>query len=159
MINGLFHQQIQGFMSQHKIPAGMRLFVSRGDGLLIWDSEPNQQSQSLAALACGVWEAAMAMALAAGKNTTEEFRFNFETSEQGVLIFCVQSKPTAVYLAAVYDGCLSPGLLKRQVRVLGQKVSRFIEELPRHTTRPAPKREGYLFSDISDEEMDRLFGL
>ncbi len=164
MINGLLHDHISSFMARHRVPAGLRLVVLRADGLLIWDARKDEQSQALAALASGVWEASKAMAQAARQLKTQDFRLVFDSTDRGVLIFPTEGGD--FHVAAIYEGCVNPALLKRQVQALVQKLSRHIAERPRPVApvRPAPtpstsKRDGFLFSDISDDEMDRLFGI
>lgn len=160
MVNGLMHEHISKFMAKHRLPAGLRLFVVRSDGLLVWDGKPDVQSQALAALCSGVWEAAKAMALAGGQHQLDDFRFVFDSTEKGVLIFPVRAEGQPFFLAAIYDGCVNPALLKRQVHVLSEKLAAHVASLPRAAQPVAPAvRSGYLFSDISDDEMDRLFGL
>ncbi len=63
------------------------------------------------------------------------------------------------FLGALYNDCLNPGQLKRQIALIKEEMERiFINE-------PIPKkaimstREGYLFQDISDAEIDRIFSL
>jgi len=159
-INGQMHEHISAFMNKHKLPNGLRLLVVRNDGLLIWDGRPDNQSQALAALCGGVWEASNAMAKAAGQNTVQDFRFVFDSTDRGVLIFPIQGEKQNFYLTAIYQGCVNPALLKRQVHALGTKLAAHVRALPRPTrATPAPQRTGFLFSDISDEEMDRLFGV
>lgn len=160
MINGLMHDHIAKFMSKHRLPAGLRLFVVRSDGLLVWDGKPDAQSQALAALCSGVWEAAKAMAQAGGQLKLDEFRFVFDSTDKGVVIFPVKGEGQPFFLSAIYDGCVNPALLKRQVQVLGEKLSTHIASLPRQVRSPQQsQRQGFLFTDISDDEMDRLFGV
>ena len=91
----------------------------------------------------------------------QEFRFIFDTTDRGVLIFPINDNRYPFYLAAIYERCVNPALLKRQVHALGEKLGIYLKNLPQQKVLPASnvKREGYLFSDISDAEMDRLFGI
>ncbi|MBY0516020.1 MAG: roadblock/LC7 domain-containing protein [Bacteriovoracaceae bacterium] len=161
MINGQTHAHISDFMNKHSVPVGLRLFVVRTDGLLVWDARPDQQSQALAALCSGVWEAAGAMAKVAGQGELQDFRFVFDSTDRGVFIFPMFNKKQPFYLAAIYERCVNPALLKRQVHSLGEKLCRYLDSLPQQRSVQVKtiKREGYLFSDISDAEMDRLFGI
>jgi hypothetical protein len=160
MINGLMHEHISAFMTKHKIPSGLRLLVVRNDGLLIWDARKDDQSQALAALCGGVWEASQAMAKAAGQVSGDDFRFVFDSTSKGVLIFPIRSDKHGFYLAAIYQGCVNPALLKRQVHGLGKKLATHIATMPTPVQRATTtSRKGFLFSDISDEEMNRLFGV
>ena len=153
------HQHIHEFMSKEAFDLQGRLLVVRGDGVLVWDAKNDHHSQSLAALTCAVWEASAAMAQAAGKVVDHEFRFVFDTSEQGVVIFPVRMYSPALYLTAVYQDVTNPAYLKRKVKMLGDKLSDYIEKNKLMKTSAPKVRDGYLFSDITDAEMDRLFGL
>ena len=160
MVNGQMHEHITNFMTKHKLPMGLRLLVVRNDGLLVWDGRPDNSSQAMAALCGGVWEAANAMAKAAGQASVQDFRFVFDSTDRGVLIFPIEGDRQHFYLTAIYQGCVNPALLKRQVHGLGTKLAAHVRALPRPArSTPVPQRTGYLFSDISDEEMDRLFGI
>lgn len=160
MINGQMHNHIAQFMSQHKVPAGLRLFVVRSDGLIVWDAKPDSQTQALGALCSGVWDASKAMALTAGQKSVSGFRLVFDSTDHGVLILPVEGVEQEIFLAAIYERCLNPALLKHQVHNLGLKLAAHVRSLPRVSPiQKVTKREGYLFNDISDEEMDRLFGI
>ncbi len=160
MINGQMHEHIAKFMSQHKVPAGLRLFVVRSDGLIVWDAKPDFQTQALGALCSGVWDASKAMALTAGQKSVSGFRLVFDSTDHGVLIIPIEDIGQDIFLAAIYERCLNPALLKRQVHNLGLKLAAHVRSLPRvSTSQKVTKREGYLFNEISDEEMDRLFGI
>ena len=100
------------------------------------------------------------MAKAAGQVDVKDFRFVFDSTDHGVLIFPVEGEGQGFHLAAIYEGCVNPALLKRQVHGLGGKLAQHVRQLPKQTrVFNQPQREGYLFSDISDDEMDRLFGI
>lgn len=137
-----------------------RLFVTRDDGITIYDSVQNNTTTSVAALVSGVWQASEAlMDLVHKPNEVMEFRLGFDTSSQGIFLFPFLLTGKKYFLGALYNDCLNPGQLKRQIALIKEEMERiFINE-------PIPKkaimstREGYLFQDISDAEIDRIFSL
>ena len=139
-----------------------KLFVVRRDGLMVWEKKAGPQSQALAALCSGVWEAAFAMAQAAGTTTAPNgFRLVFDDAAAGVLVFPLTVDSTIYYLGSVYSDCTNPGRLRRQIQNLRESVEENLKstsEARTTQTKLTSEREGYLFKDITDAEMDRLFG-
>jgi len=137
-----------------------RLFVTREDGITIYDSVQNNTTTSVAALVSGVWQASEAlMNLVYQQNEVMDFRLAFDTSSQGIYLFPFNLSGKRYFLGAIYNDCLNPGLLKRQIAMIKEEMERlFIDEpLPKKAVFSA--RQGYLFHDISDSEIDRLFSL
>ncbi|MBA2404417.1 MAG: hypothetical protein H0V66_06575 [Bdellovibrionales bacterium] len=137
-----------------------RLFVTREDGITIYDSVQNNTTTSVAALVSGVWQASEAlMSMVNSQNDAMEFRLGFDTSSQGIYLFPFTLSGKRYFLGAIYSDCLNPGQLKRQIALIKEEMERFFvnEPLPKKTIITA--RQGYLFQDISDAEIDRLFSL
>lgn len=152
-------QRLQEAFAHTPIPTGIRLFVVRRDGLMVWEKTRGPQSQALAALCGGVWEAAFAMAQAAGTTTEAKgFRLVFDESSSGVLIFPLTMGGQLYYMGGVYSNCVNPGRLRRQVQLLAEAIEARIGNESAPEVSESPEREGFLFTDISDAEMDRLFG-
>ena len=137
-----------------------RLFVTREDGITIYDSVQNQTTTSVSALVSGVWQASEAlMGLVHPNQDVMEFRLGFDTSSQGIYLFPFSVLGKRYFFGAIYHECVNPGQLKRQVALIKEEMERLFQE---EAVEPAPKlksvgREGFLFQDISDEEIDRLF--
>lgn len=141
-----------------------RLFVTREDGITIFDSIQDQTTTSVAALVSGLWQASEAlMGLAHPDQDVMEFRLGFDTSSQGIYLFPFNLEGKRFFLGAIYKECLNPGQLKRQVALIKEEMDRLFVEIPSPVkTTPKVKttdREGYLFKDISDEEINRLFSV
>lgn len=154
-------KRLQDGFARYGVPADIRLFIVRRDGLMVWEHQTGPQSQALAALCSGVWEAAFAMAQAAGTTTRPQgFRLVFDDAAAGVLVFPMTVDNQLYYLGGVYHGCTNPGRLRRQVQMLKDNVEAALTSTGA-VVAPSPvanDREGYLFKDITDAEMDRLFG-
>lgn len=139
-----------------------RLFVTREDGITIFDSVQNQTTTSVSALVSGVWQASEAlMGLAHPNQDVMEFRLGFDTSSQGIYLFPFTLTGKRYFLGAIYNDCLNPGQLKRQVALIKEEMDRlFLSEVVAQPKRiRTSDREGFLFTDISDEEIDRLFSV
>ncbi|MGE3608906.1 MAG: hypothetical protein AB7I27_04915 [Bacteriovoracaceae bacterium] len=155
-------EKIKSILDPKKHAIKARLFVAREDGITVYDTVQNQTTTSVAALVSGVWQASEA--LMGLVNTSEEsnnFRFGFDTSSHGIFLFPFNFEGKRYFLGAIYQDCLNPGQLKRQVSMIKEEMDRMFEENASAQAPKVPesKREGFLFQDITDEEMDRLFSL
>jgi len=155
------NERIKMVLEPKKNLLGARLFVTREDGITIYDSVQNNTTTSVAALVSGVWQASEALiGLVHKEQEGMDFRLGFDTSSQGIYLFPLQLKGKRYFLGAIYHNCINPGLLKRQVSLIKEEMDRlfnhaFVDEEETDVV----TRGGYLFQDISDEEMDRLFSL
>ena len=137
-----------------------RLFVTREDGITIYDSVQNNTTTSVAALVSGVWQASEAlMNLVYKQNEVMDFRLGFDTSSQGIYLFPFSLAGKRYFLGAIYSDCLNPGQLKRQIAMIKEEMVRLFEAEPLPQKPIMSTRSGYLFQDISDAEIDRLFSL
>ncbi len=142
-----------------------RLFVTREDGITVYDSVQNQTTTSVAALVSGVWQASEALMGMVNKgHDLMEFRLGFDTSSQGIYLFPFSLFGKRYLLGAIYEKCLNPGQLKRQVALIKEEMDRlFVEQVApakiQVQSNKSREREGFLFQDISDEEIDRLFAV
>lgn len=138
-----------------------RLFVTREDGITIYDSVQNNTTTSVAALVSGVWQASEAlMGLVNNQNDALEFRLGFDTSSQGLFLFPFSLLGKRYFLGSIYNECLNPGQLKRQVAMIKEEMERLFVSVPAPgKLKLSSIRQGYLFQDISDAEIDRLFSL
>jgi hypothetical protein len=137
-----------------------RLFVTREDGITIYDSTQNNTTTSVAALVSGVWQASEAlMNLVYKQNEIMDFRLAFDTSSQGIYLFPFTLSGKRYFLGAIYSECIIPGQLKRQIATIKEEMERLFESEPLPKKVVTTSRQGYLFQDISDAEIDRLFSL
>jgi hypothetical protein len=138
-----------------------RLFVTREDGITIYDTVQNQTTTSVSALVSGVWQASEAlMGIAHPGQNVMEFRLGFDTSSQGIYLFPFSLSGNRYFLGAIYHDCTNPGQLKRQVTLIKEEMDRLFSSEP--VNKPQTKssnREGFLFQEISDDEIDRLFSV
>jgi hypothetical protein len=153
-------EQIKLLLRPKKTVVKARLFVTREDGITIYDTVQNETTASVSALVSGVWQASEALvSLAHPKQDVLEFRLAFDTSSQGIYLFPFNINGKRYFLGALYLDCMNPGQLKHQVSLIKEEMDKFFLE---HSATPQvpvknSTREGFLFNDISDEEIDRLF--
>jgi hypothetical protein len=153
-------ERVKTVLAPKSIEIKARLFVTREDGITIYDSVQDKTTTSVAALVSGVWQASEAlMSLVTGENEAMEFRLGFDTSSQGIYLFPFSLEGKRYFLGAIYSDCLNPGLLKRQVGLIKEEMEITLQKTMTPKTAISSKRQGYLFQDITDLEMDRLFAL
>lgn len=140
-------------------------FLIRYDGVVLYHNNNLGDSlsrSSIGALLGGVWQAARALAdFIPEKESKEGFRLSFDTSSQGVYIVPITVGAEELYLGLIYHGEVNPGFIKNKMREMGLNFGTFLEqELKESFGKNQTKSEGtnnYLFGDITDSEMDRLF--
>lgn len=145
-----------------------RLFVTREDGITVYDSIQNQTTTSVAALVSGVWQASEAlMGMVRQNSNVMEFRLGFDTSSEGIYLFPFELEGKRYFLGALYHDCVNPGQLKRKIAMIKEEMDLLFAQIPTtktmttktKTNKSAQDRDGFLFQEISDEEIDRLFGV
>lgn len=153
-------EKIKMVLDPKKAGVNARLFVTREDGITIYDTVQDNTTTSVAALVSGVWQASEAlMNLVYNQNEILTFRLGFDTSSHGIFLIPFALDDKRFFLGAIYQDCLNPGQLKRQIAMIKEEMDRLYESGPKIRKNVVSGREGYLFQDISDEEIDRLFSL
>jgi hypothetical protein len=152
--------EIKSFFELRRIKIKARLFVGREDGITVYDSIQNETTSSVAALISGVWQASEAlMQMVDNQGKTMDFRLGFDTSSQGVFILPFKLLGKRYFLGAIYQDYLNPGQLKRQIGQLKVELDQQFEGLNGVAESVEMGRDGFLFKDITDEEIDRLFSI
>ncbi len=153
-------EKIKFILEPKLLGINARLFVTREDGITIYDSVQNNTTTSVAALVSGVWQASEAlMNLVHDQNEVMDFRLGFDTSSQGIYLFPFELSGKRYFLGAIYNNCLNPGQLKRQISLIKVEMETIFINDPLPQKIIMSSRQGYLFQDISDVEIDRLFSL
>jgi hypothetical protein len=139
---------------------GVRLFVTRDDGITIYDSIQNKTTNSVSALVSGLWQASEAlMNLVQPHEQVLDYRLGFDNSSNGLLLFPFSLSGKKYFLGCLYQDSINPAHLKYQMTQTKQMLEKAFHEEKKLTASTVIYRQGYLFSDISDAEMDRLFAL
>ncbi len=142
-------------------------FLIRHDGVVLYHNNNLADSlskSSIGALLGGVWQAARALASFIPKeNTHEGYRLSFDTSNQGIYIVPIKVRAEEFYLGLIYHDEVNPGFIKNKIREMATGFSEYLEHemqgMGEQKTSSADKNANneFLFGDITDSEMDRLF--
>lgn len=142
-------------------------FMIRSDGVVLYHNNNMGNSlskSSIGALLSGVWQASKALSQFIPKEESKEgYRLSFDTSSQGIYIVPISTDVDELYLGLIYHDEINPGFIKNKMREMAASFSEFInQELKEHKKEVELKnnvfdKNDYLFGDISDAEMDRLF--
>lgn len=133
-----------------------KIAVVRTDGVLVFSNTDDfNESYSMGALVGGLWQAAEALnSLVSADHDIFDFRLSFDTSAQGIYVIPFGHSKRTYYICAIYKEVNNPALLKNRLRNLKDTLAFYLEDVGEQKTE---KREGYLFNDITDAEMDKLF--
>ncbi len=125
----------------------------RNDGIVLYSSvEDKFKIQTIGALVSGVWQASKALSNLAGSSELSEYRLSFDTSDSGIYIIPVTIDGTEFYLSVLYNSLKNPAIIKNQLRAIRNSL---VEKVS--TSKISLKRNGFLFENITDGEMDNLF--
>jgi hypothetical protein len=151
---------IQQYIDLRKNQFNARLFLSREDGITIYDSVQNHTTNSIAALVSGVWQASDALIGLVNKSNLDlDFRLAFDTTSQGVYLLPLTFQDKQYFLGAIYEDCMNPAQLKRQISLLKDELQGMLTRNKSSKPKTEEHRKEYLFQDITDTEMDKLFSL
>ena len=140
-------------------------FLIRYDGVVLYHNNNLANSiskSSIGALLGGVWQAARALADFIPKEESKEgYRLSFDTSSQGVYIVPITVGSEELYLGLIYHDEVNPGFIKNKIREMASSFGEFLEQELKESFGKNPNRStennNFLFGDITDSEMDRLF--
>jgi len=164
-LNEFLIENIQIFFSAPQVQKRLgshAVFLCRNDGILIYAKEHPQfkaHGQAIGALLGGVWQAAQALSgFMPEESNAETFRLSFDTSSKGIYVLPLKLGDTEYYLSILLYAEDNPGAVKAVLRIIQNKFnSHFEENFSKIEKGNVEKIEKYIFQDITDEEMDRLF--
>lgn len=140
-----------------------KVAVVRNDGTVLYSNSINSlEASNIGALASGIWQAAQSLSSLVNKELPEDaYRMSFDTSSDGIYLLPTTLGASQCYFCCIFREQLNPGKLKQSMRNISFLLEAFIqEETMRHAQKDEPVRNGgYLFQNITDEEMDQLFGV
>ncbi len=154
-------EQVKHILEPKRSGIKARLFVSRDDGISVFDFENDSTRAQVSALVSGMWQASEALVkLIDDSQDSFDFRLGFDTSSSGVFLLPFSSGGKKYFLGALYSESLNPGVLKHQLGQVREELSTLLQRSgPKRDEVSMEERNGYLFTDITDEEIDRLFGV
>lgn len=138
-------------------------FMIRYDGVVLYHNNTLAQASSkssIGALLGGVWQAAKALAdFIPQEKKADGYRLSFDTSSQGIYIVPIPSQYEELYLGLIYHEEVNPGLIKNKMREMALSFSNYLNQAIAEKSEESGVIEpaNFLFKDISDAEMDKLF--
>lgn len=147
------------FFYQDQTLIDYHFFISRNDGILLYQNSENNLAATAGALTSGVWQAAESLSKLFSLNSQQEFRLSFDSSEQGLYVLKFQFFKQDFYLSVLFHNETNPGLLKAKARQMLVDLEIFLnkQNAARTNNKLLDVRKSYLFSEITDREMDALF--
>lgn len=140
------------------------LFMCRQDGMLVYHNNglgDQVDKNSVGALLGGIWQAAQALTnFLPQQDDMDSYRLSFDTSSQGVFIQPLIIQETPYYLGLLYNDEINPAQIKSKLRILMINFKKYLDQEIEGLdvgSSESTNNDEYLFSDISDAEMDRLF--
>ena len=130
------------------------------DGITIYSNVKNDfESASASALVSGLWQAAKSLnSLVTSQNEFFDFKLSFDSSENGLFILPFLLNKQEYYLCTIYKDVVNPGKLKRDMRLIKENLEVYLEDFAFDgASQGRAGKESFLFKDITDEEIDRLF--
>ena len=130
----------------------------RSDGIVVFaTSDIKNKAASIGALVGGVWQAAEALSQTLNNDSSmDEYRFSFDKSDCGIYILPIEIGGKDYYFSTLYKETFNPALLKRNFRIVKEDLNNYINK---NFKQVKETRKQFLFSNITDEEMDNLFAL
>lgn len=148
------NQHIRNFFFENEYDKlADQICLLRRDGIALY-SNTQIDVASIGALVSGLWQASEALAdVAAGSDNIKNFRLAFDSTHSGVYILPVEIVGGSFFLCAIYQDEMNPGKLKNNLRLIKTNLEIYLSEFREESE----SREGYLFKDISDAEIDQMF--
>lgn len=138
-----------------------RVALVRNDGTVLFANSMNSmESANIGALASGIWQAAQSLNSLVNKDVPEKhYRLAFDTSSEGIYLVPTQLNSVSCYLCCIFKDQINPAKLKQNMRNIAFLLETFIRDESVSTNFPSQAaRTGFLFENITDKEMDQLFG-
>lgn len=164
-----FIQKIEAFFTMCEFKDSLTVSFVRDDGIVVYSNFHNElDAKSIGALVGGVWQAASSLASFASNEDSMDFRFSYDTSSDGILIFPLTHGKNQYFLCGIYKEEINPAVLRQKLKILQGKLAEFIEnncnttvikEQEKQTEINKENRAGYLFENLTDDEMDHLFSV
>lgn len=140
----------------NKVAQNSSLSVIREDGIVVYSNlQKKFRSESIGALAAGVWQAASALNSTIDSSDSDvlDFRLSFDKSNEGLYLLGFRINFKNYLICSLYSDVVNPAKLKMQIRNLKNSLVDYLESTPVQTN----STQDYLFNNITDAEMDRLF--
>ncbi len=150
---------IKEYFCKNQIDSSLKqseIYVCRADGIPLYGSD-EKHSDEIGALVAGVWQAAEVMYQRfASENIDEnEFRFNFDTSSSGVVIFPIKIDAERFFLSMIFNDVTNPGRLKSLARNCANSLTDYISQT--YNSNQQISSDDSIFNGLTDGEIDKAF--
>lgn len=141
-----------------------KVAVIRNDGTVLYSNSLNSlEASNIGALASGIWQAAQSLSSLVNKDLPyEDYRLAFDTTSDGIYLLPAALGERTCYLCCIFKDQLNPGKLKQNMRNISFLLEAYVREESLAFSQQedsTAKSQGYLFENITDEEMNQLFGV
>lgn len=156
-----FEQKGRDFLKMPKLS----VFLCRGDGLVIFQHGDISKEDFICvgALIGGTWQASYKLSSYLDDQMREEdFKLDFSSHDSGFYLLPVNYKKDSFYLGMIYNQEMNPAKLKNKFRIARDHLVQLLQERKSDEINKDVKnvdytKEGFLFKNITDDEMDKLF--
>lgn len=147
------------FFYQDQTLIDFHFFIARNDGILLYQNSARELAAPAGALTCGLWQAAESLSKIFSLNSQDEFRLSFDSSEQGLYVLKFNFNHQDFYFGLLFQEEANPGMLKAKTRQMLVSLEKFLnkQNVASINNKLLDVRKSYLFSEITDREMDALF--
>jgi predicted regulator of Ras-like GTPase activity (Roadblock/LC7/MglB family) len=136
------------------------IMLVRQDGLVLYSNvEKSLNKHSFGALVGGVWQAAETLSNLVESETDDIFRLNFGTSSKGIYILPVSHGKDSLYLSLIFKDEVNPAKIRYQMQNVRSDIQFGLDQIKPQRKEKKVERKGFLFSNITDAEMDQLFNI
>lgn len=164
-IKNLIPRYVESFFKSCEVDNKLNrysFFLIRQDGVVLYNNNNlgnNLSKSSIGALLGGVWQASKALSEFIPKKANDDiFRLSFDTSSQGIYILPIKIYEEELFLGLIYFDEVNPGLIKNKIRDMAQSFSEYMHiELKNSSKNFKKEKNEFLFQNITDDEMDKLF--
>lgn len=114
-----------------------------------------EEAQSLGALMVGMWQASEAVAEMIGTGENNDTGLSYQNSESGFFLLQPTEINPEVFWSFIFEKQLNPGKIKNYSKHLRRHFDemKILEE----SSRGSQTEEGFLFENVTAEEVDNLF--
>ncbi len=155
------HEKISGHFksfSKHEFFSEVSIMVLTRDGQvlsLLGKKMNKNEAQSLGALMVGMWQASQAVADMIHVDGTTDTGLSYQNSQSGFFLLQPTEKNPKVFWSFIFENQINPGKIKNYAKSLRQFFDKI--EIFDEADEAIQTSEGFLFENVTAEEVDDLF--
>ncbi len=128
------------------------ILIANRDGICLFSNQEKGKDISMGALLGGVWQASVALLEINKFQNNDSLKLGFDDGENGFCVVAIELAGRPCYACLVFEKEIAPGAVRGQLKHWCDRLAESLENWSAPAT-----RSGYLFKDVTDEEIDRLF--